>query len=98
VAPEAGQAGPPGPAPVEHTAKMSAPLLGIFGNDDTRPNPAEVDRTEAALKEHNKPYEFHRYDGAAHGFWASDRQSYRQAQAVDGWNKTWTFFEKHLAQ
>jgi carboxymethylenebutenolidase len=75
---------------------MSAPLLGIFGNDDQRPDRAEVDRTEAKLKSLKKPYEFHRYDGAGHGFFNWTGFSYRQQQATDGWNRVWTFFEKHL--
>jgi carboxymethylenebutenolidase len=97
VAPDPSQSGnPPGTPPVELTGSMKAPLLGIFGNDDARPDPAEVDRTEAALKKHGKPYEFHRYDGAGHGFFAWDRISYRQQQAVDGWERVWAFFDRTL--
>ena len=39
---------------------------------------------------------FHRYDGAGHGFFCSERPNYHQAQAVDGWQRVWGFFEKHL--
>src|SRR5437762_3447242 len=74
-------------APVDLTDQMSAPLLGIFGNDDTRPKPAEVDRTEEALRKHNKTYEFHRYDGAGHGFFNWSAAAYRQEQARDGWER-----------
>ncbi|MFC7540287.1 dienelactone hydrolase family protein [Siccirubricoccus deserti] len=44
------------------------PLLGLFGNDDRAPSPEQVDQHEAELKKHGKNYEFHRYDGAGHGF------------------------------
>jgi carboxymethylenebutenolidase len=84
-------------APIDLTADLSCPLLGIFGNEDRSPTPEQVDQHEAALKEHGKEYEFHRYDGAGHGFFYYDRGAYRQEQAVDGWNKVWAFFEKHLA-
>jgi carboxymethylenebutenolidase len=83
-------------APVELTARISAPLLGIFGNDDARPNPAEVDRTEEALKKAGKTYEFHRYDGAGHGFFNWQGQAYRPEQARDGWQQVFAFFEKYL--
>jgi carboxymethylenebutenolidase len=97
VAPEAGQPGPPGStAPVDLTEQMSAPLLGIFGNDDTRPNPAEVDRTEEALRRYNKTYEFRRYDGAGHGFFNWSAAAYRQEQARDGWERVFAFYEKYL--
>jgi carboxymethylenebutenolidase len=37
-------------APIELTAGLRSPLLGIFGNDDDNPNADQVNRTEAALK------------------------------------------------
>ena len=83
-------------APFDMTPDMSCPLLGIFGNDDMAPSPEEVDATEAELKRLGKDYEFHRYDGAGHGFFAVDRPGYRQEQAVDSWGKVFAFYEKHL--
>ena len=83
-------------APIDYTPQLSAPLLGLFGNDDSSPSPEEVDLQEEALKEHGKTYEFHRYDGAGHGFWYYDRPAYRQEQAMDAWNRTIAFFQTHL--
>ena len=31
-----------------------------------------------------------------HGFFATDRPNYRQAQAVDGWQKVFGFYERYL--
>jgi carboxymethylenebutenolidase len=84
-------------APVDYTQDLPCPVLGIFGNDDKSPSPEQVDQLEAELKRHDKDYEFHRYDGAGHGFWYYDRPMYRQEQAMDAWNKTFAFFEQHLA-
>ena len=84
-------------APIDYTGQLSAPLLGLFGNDDSSPPPEEVDQHEDVLREHGKDYEFHRYDGAGHGFWYYDRPAYRQEQAMDAWNKTIAFFDKHLS-
>jgi carboxymethylenebutenolidase len=84
-------------APLEYTKDLSCPLLGLFGNDDSHPAPEQVNQQEAELKKYGKNYEFHRYDGAGHGFFYYHRPNYRQAQAVDGWEKVWTFLEKHLA-
>jgi carboxymethylenebutenolidase len=55
-----------------------------------------VAKTEAALKEHGKNYEFHTYENAGHAFFAVDRPQYRQAAAVDGWTKVLAWFGKHL--
>jgi carboxymethylenebutenolidase len=84
-------------APIELTEGIRCPLLGIFGNDDTNPSPADVDRTEAALKRFGKNYEFHRYDQAGHAFFAWYRTNYRPEQAQDGWKKVFAFFERSLA-
>ena len=85
-------------APIDLTADLKCPMLGLFGNDDRFPTPEQVDQHEAALKQHGKEYEFHRYDGAAHGFFYHDRpQAYRAEQAVDGWQKLFAFMGKHLS-
>ena len=84
-------------APIDLTSKLEAPILGLFGNDDQRPSPADVNTHEAELKKQGKNYEFHRYDGAGHGFFYYDRPNYRQEQCMDGWSKIFPFFEKHLS-
>jgi carboxymethylenebutenolidase len=83
-------------APIEFTKNLACPMLGLFGNDDAAPNPEQVNQHEAELKKHGKQYEFHRYDGAGHGFFYYDRPMYRVEQALDGWKKVFSFFEKHL--
>ena len=83
-------------APIEFTKNLSCPMLGLFGNEDAAPNPEQVNQHEAELKKHGKNYEFHRYDGAGHGFFYYDRPMYRVEQALDGWKKVFAFFDKHL--
>jgi carboxymethylenebutenolidase len=83
-------------APIDMTPDLKVPLLGLFGEDDQAPSPPEVAQHEAALKAAGKEYEFHMYPGAGHGFFYYDRAAYRQEQAVDGWNKLFSFFSKHL--
>ncbi len=84
-------------APIDLTADLSCPLLGIFGDDDQSPTPAQVEIHEAALKEHGKDYEFHSYADAGHGFFYHDRPMYRVEQAMDGWQKIFAFFGRHLS-
>ena len=83
-------------APIDMTPDLKVPLLGLFGEDDQAPSPPEVAQHEEALKAAGKEYEFHMYPGAGHGFFYYDRAAYRQEQAVDGWNKLFAFFGKHL--
>jgi carboxymethylenebutenolidase len=84
-------------APIDYTADLAAPLLGVFGNDDSYPSPEQVDLHEAELKRHGKAYEFHRYDGAGHGFFYYQAPMYRPEQAMDAWAKVFTFFGSHLS-
>jgi len=84
-------------APIDYTKDLSCPILGLFGIDDSHPSPEQVNQHEAELQKHGKIYEFHRYDGAGHGFFYYHRPNYRQAQAVDGWEKTFAFLEKYLS-
>ncbi len=81
---------------LKYTKDLNCPIFGIFGNEDKNPTPEQVDQHEAELKKHGKNYEFHRYDGAGHGFFYDHVPAYRQAQAVDGWQKVFAFLEKHL--
>lgn len=83
-------------APVDYTQALDCPVLGLFGEEDKSPTPEHVAQLEAALKKHGKTYEFHMYPGAGHGFFYHDRPNYRQAQAVDGWQKVFVFLEKYL--
>jgi carboxymethylenebutenolidase len=84
-------------APIEYTKDLSCPLLGLFGEEDKSPTPAQVAEHEQELKRLGKNYEFHMYPKAGHGFFYYDRAAYRQEQAVDGWQKVFAFFGKHLS-
>lgn len=83
--------------PIDYTADLSCPLLGLFGEDDQAPPPGQVAQHEEELKKHGKTYEFHMYPGAGHGFFYYDRPAYRQEQAVDGWQKMFVFLDKYLS-
>ena len=83
-------------APIDYTADLACPLLGLFGAEDRSPTPEQVAQHEQELKQHGKHYEFHMYPDAGHGFFYYDRPNYRQAQAVDGWQKVFAFFGRYL--
>jgi carboxymethylenebutenolidase len=83
-------------APFELTANITAPMLGLFGIEDTNPPPEHVERIEAELKRLGKDYEFHMYEGAGHAFMTVDRTQYRWEQSNDAWKKVFAFYGKHL--
>jgi carboxymethylenebutenolidase len=81
---------------VDQLPNLRAPLLGLFGNEDSHPSPEQVDELDRILTAEGKPHEFHRYDEAGHGFFAVDRPAYRVAAANDGWERITAFYETHL--
>ncbi|MCU0504051.1 MAG: dienelactone hydrolase family protein, partial [Anaerolineae bacterium] len=83
-------------APINYTADLPCPLLGLFGEEDRSPTPEQVTIHEQELKRLGKNYEFHMYPNAGHGFFYHNRPNYRQEQAVDGWNRIFSFLGKYL--
>lgn len=83
-------------APIDLTANLGCPLLGLFGAEDRNPSLDDVKRTEEELKRLGKTYEFHVYDNAGHSFFSVDRPAYRQEAAVEGWKEVFDWFDRYL--
>ncbi len=75
---------------------LGCPLLGLFGEDDQHPSPAETAELDALLTGHGKEHDFTTYPGAGHAFFAVDRPSYRPEAAVDGWGRIFAFLGRTL--
>jgi len=85
-----------GASPLEQTANIGCPILGLFGEEDQNPTPADVETIAAELKKQGKTYEFHMYPGCGHGFNCNARGSYRPESARDAWGKTMAWFDQYL--
>ena len=84
-------------APIELVDDIKGSIIGIFGNDDENPSPADVDDIDAALTAAGVEHEFHRYDGAGHGFQDFvNEERYRKEATEDSWAKVMAFFERKL--
>src|SRR5947207_1516602 len=62
-------------APIDYTADLKCPLLGLFGENDQSPPVDQVAMHEAELRRLGKQYEFHIYPDAGHGFFYHHRPS-----------------------
>lgn len=82
---------------VDRIPDLGAPLLGLFGEEDSHPGPAEVAELGRVLTESDKSFAFHSYPGAGHGFFASNRPNYNVAAANDGWERIAEFYGQHLS-
>ncbi len=86
------------PAVIDMVGDIKCPVIGLFGNDDGNPAPADVDRLDEELTRHGVSHSFHRYDGAGHAFqnFLNDA-NYRESQAEDAWTKVIAFFNETVA-
>jgi carboxymethylenebutenolidase len=85
-----------GGADVALAPNLRCPLLGLFGVDDQRPSPDDVEAMRVALTANGKTFDFHSYEGAGHAFFSVDRPAYRLEAAKDGWKQIWAFFGENL--
>jgi carboxymethylenebutenolidase len=76
-------------------ADVKAPVLGLYGAEDTGITPEQVERMKAALQAFGKTAEFKIYPGAPHGFFADYRPSYRKETAEDAWQHMQAWFKTY---
>lgn len=86
-----------GPAPFDGTEHIKCPVLGLFGEEDTNPSPADVVKIDAELTRLDKAHEFHSYSGAGHAFMNEARPSYREETAEEAWARCLGWFERYLS-
>jgi carboxymethylenebutenolidase len=87
-----------GRAPFDRTAEIHCPLIGLFGEEDANPSPADMRKLDAELTKHGKVHEFYSYPGANHAFMNKRGNRYHAEADRDSWPKTLAFFERHLAK
>ena len=78
-------------------ANLSAPVLGLYAEQDTFATPEAARELGAKLAALRKQAEIHIYEGVDHAFFNDDRpEVYNRAAAEDAWRRTVTFFRAHL--
>lgn len=85
-----------GPAPFELSERIRCPVMGLFGEEDQNPSPADVGRIDRVLTRLGKAHEFHSYPGAGHAFMNEDRPTYRREAATDAWRRCIEWFGRYL--
>ena len=77
--------------------ELKAPLLGLYGGQDTGIPVADVQAAADKARKAGKTVVIHVFDDAPHGFHADYRPSYRKADADAGWQEMLQWFSKYLA-
>jgi len=83
--------------PIDVAASLKAPVLGLYGKDDSGIPLDTVEQMRKALKAQASPSEIIVYANTPHGFHADYRPSYRKEQAEDGWKRLREWFKEHNA-
>ncbi|HZR03215.1 MAG TPA: dienelactone hydrolase family protein [Burkholderiales bacterium] len=81
--------------PIDITARLTVPVLGLYGGADAGIPPDTVEQMRAALAKGKSGSEIHVYPDAPHAFFADYRASYRKEAAEDGWRRMLEWFKAH---
>jgi carboxymethylenebutenolidase len=84
-----------GTPPEEEMAKIKAPVLAFYGENDARVT-AAVEPTKAAMARLGKQYEAHVYPKTTHSFVMFQDIGGNNAAIADAWPRTIEFFRKQL--
>lgn len=81
----------------EAMASIQCPVLGLYGGDDNRVT-STVEPTAKAMRELDKTYTHHVYEGAGHGFLRQQtgRDGANAKAAESAWKETLTFLGERL--
>lgn len=81
--------------PIDVVGDLKAPVLGLYGGRDTGIPLEQVEKMRAALKSADSPSMIYVYPEAPHGFHADYRESYRESDAKDAWQRMLIWFRKY---
>jgi carboxymethylenebutenolidase len=87
----------PNPPNIDDVANITAPVLGIYGERDTRIS-MNVPGLVEAMKKHGKAFDYTVYPGAAHAFFNDTGGQYHAEAAAQAWVRTNEFLARELKQ
>jgi len=83
--------------PIDMANLAHAPVLGLYGTEDSGIPLPTVEKMRGRLAAANRPSQIVLFPGAPHGFHADYRASYRSLAASEGWRRMLEWFREHGA-
>lgn len=84
---------------IDMAPRLACPWLGLYGEEDPLIPMADVEELRGVLETEGADFELIAYPNAGHAFFNDTRpELYRPEAAVDGWQRTLGFFDRHLAR
>ena len=84
--------------PVDIATDLNAPVLGLYGGQDTSIPQDTVETMRQALRAANAKAEIVVYPDAGHAFNADYRPSYHEESAKDGWQRMLEWFAQYVGK
>ena len=81
--------------PIDIAPRLKAPVLGLYGGQDTGIPQDQVAAMQDALKDAGGPSRIHVYPEAGHAFYADYRPSFKPIEAEDGFASMLDWFAEH---
>lgn len=81
--------------PLDIAAELHAPVLGLYGADDTGIPVDTIEQMREAVKKAGKTAEIVVYPNTPHAFNADYRPSYREKESKDAWAKMLAWFRNY---
>jgi carboxymethylenebutenolidase len=86
------------PAPLDIVDRLSGPMIGFWGEDDTAVGLDNVERFISAVSQRDIVFHSVTYPRVGHGFMAEEsKDSWTQDAARHGWVRMTAFLRRHLA-
>ena len=81
--------------PVDIASTLKVPILGLYGGQDTGIPLDTVEQMRSRLASSSSKSEIIVYPDAPHAFFADYRPSYREKEALDGWQRLQAWFKRY---
>jgi carboxymethylenebutenolidase len=81
---------------LDEVDKIKAPMMLQYAENDDRVNATQAPY-KVALEKANKEFLIYVYEGTQHGFHNNSTPRYNEKNATLAWDRTITFFKKHLS-
>jgi carboxymethylenebutenolidase len=81
--------------PTDIAPELKVPILGLYGGKDTGIPLDTVEKMRYRLKQSSSKSKIIIYPDAPHAFFADYRPSYREKEALNGWQRLQKWFKQH---
>jgi carboxymethylenebutenolidase len=81
---------------LDQVAKMTAPIMMMYGAEDQSISVDEHQQIALALSKAKKRYALNVFPKAGHGFFSDRRDSYNPEASAEAWAMTLSFFDRYL--